>query len=123
VEVLECRGEEWVAHARDVLAAHPVREVTLTTAPHLPHRVWPVLRDELRLYAFDVAGRTVLLSEDDVGEEGATLAILRRRWDGVVFRLGTKEAGGEAAPEEPLDDLDRERAERRAQMLADDEGG
>jgi uncharacterized protein (TIGR02996 family) len=85
VEYVTCAGDDWCAHADAILASHPVREVTLTSWPDLPHRVrrddgWPVL-------AFEVAGEVVEVAMRGGPPDPADFAllVLSRRWDGVTF--------------------------------------
>ena len=113
VEAVRCSGDDWEQHGDAILAAHPVRGVTLTSLPELPCGVtippysrhsgrWsllvagkkvPIPRD--RPWPYDseadyVAGRTVRFHE----------AVLELRWPGVTFRyVGVERVRGAATDE------------------------
>jgi len=60
LDVLECQAAHWLTHADAILAAHPIREVTLTTWPTIMH---------------------------PIGSRASTL--LATEWHGIKFNLPT----------------------------------
>lgn len=91
---VECDGAEWLEFADVILAAHPVRRVTLTTWPAAEIvRINPRTLD----HVFVVAGREVSMPERDLlagqrgrlhyGSAGVWALITSRRWPGIAFTL------------------------------------
>lgn len=105
---------DWLGHADRILAAHPVRKVTLTTVPDVvvgyDHRG--------REFRFTLQGRSAEVTRTEVAvngtrrpgehplsgvERGMTAELLNLEWPGIVFELppppvdwwATREAGPE----------------------------
>lgn len=79
VSAVTCPAADWLAHGSQILDAHPVREVTLTTEPeweYVDHAGGRLVRLNGRDRAF-VAAEICAVGED------TTLALLRAEWPRV----------------------------------------
>jgi uncharacterized protein (TIGR02996 family) len=86
-----CGGDDWVRHADAILAAHPVRQVRLATAPDLPYTTRSARRpDGEPVYHFRVAGKVVKIRLSEVAAEELVLAVLSKRWPGITFHFGLR---------------------------------
>jgi uncharacterized protein (TIGR02996 family) len=85
VEHVTCSGDDWCAHADAILASHPVRAVTLTRWPDLPHYVRRRDPGGETVHGFRVAGVLVEARLRDATAENLTPFVLSRRWPGVTF--------------------------------------
>lgn len=73
------RGDRWLTHADQILAAHPVREVTLTTWPGF-RRPDEMLRD---VYQLPSRERAYLVPPN----EYIQTYLLKEEWPGIAFTL------------------------------------
>lgn len=94
VESVVCTAADWLRHADAILVAHPVREVTLTTDPHVSITDWENM-EEVRLCfpGGDVPPLAVNLLRQPRNMNyleyvrASVAAHLSRRWPGITFRL------------------------------------
>jgi uncharacterized protein (TIGR02996 family) len=89
VERVTCSGDDWCAHADAILASHPVRAVTLTSWPDLPHAMRRA-SGGMPVYVFEVAGEEIEMPLSEISSRQFdavqdSLRLLRKRWDGVTF--------------------------------------